>query len=82
MSNYYPIYMMIIDTCIGKELDEVPSNFMITKLFFLLLCFLIIYVLSLLFYNVLQIVLQKMRPPEGKRNRNPPMWMKVEMEKN
>lgn len=68
---------MIIDTCIGKELDEVLSNFIS-----LLLCFLIIYVLSWLFYNVLQIVPQKMRPPEGKRNRNPPMWMKVEMEKN
>lgn len=81
MSNYFPLYMMIIE--IGKKLDEVPSNFMVTKFFFfLLLCFLIIYVLSWLFYNVLQIVLQKMRPPEGKRNRNPPMWMKVEMEKN
>lgn len=54
MSNYYFIYMMIIDICIGKELDEVFSNFMVIKIFFfLLLCFFIIYVLLWLFYNVL-----------------------------
>lgn len=48
MSNYYFIYMMIIDICIGKELDEVFSNFMIIKffifvvVFFYYLCFIMV----------------------------------------
>lgn len=39
MSNYYFIYMMIIDICIGKELDEVFSNFMVIKFFFFVVVF-------------------------------------------